>query len=165
MSAENEPTGQPRRTEAEAVGEADLSEAPAGDSPLSRGWQPRIVDVTAVGIGGVLGANARYQIGEWVAGRWGAEFPWGTLLINVSGSLALGFFLGMTAERLRGGRTTRLFVATGFLGGYTTFSTFSYEAVRLLQHGEAMRAVLYVVASLVAGLAAVAVGVAAARAV
>jgi CrcB protein len=126
-------------------------------------WQPRFAHYAAVGIGGLLGANARYHVGQWVASWWGTAFPWGTLLINVSGSFVLGLFLTLTAERFMMKPTTRLFVATGFLGGYTTFSTFSYEAVRLLQHGHVIRAVVYVVSSLIAGLVAVVAGIAAAR--
>ncbi|MEA2523601.1 MAG: fluoride exporter [Thermomicrobiales bacterium] len=164
MRVGSEPAGRHWTAESEAVGEAELGGAPSGAPRLSRPWQPRLADVATVGIGGVLGANGRYQVGEWVGERWGTAFPWGTLLINVSGSLALGFFLASTTGRLRGGRTTRLFVATGFLGGYTTFSTFGYEAVRLLQDGDVVRAVLYVVASLIVGMVAVVVGMAAARA-
>ena len=84
-------------------------------------------------------------------------------VINVSGSLVLGVFLAITVARPNWRPATRLFVATGFLGGYTTFSTFGYETVRLIQDGHAMRAALYVAASLTAGLAAVVVGMAAAR--
>jgi CrcB protein len=130
-----------------------------------RPWQPRLAHYTAVGIGGLLGANARYQVGEWIASRWSTAFPWGTLLINVSGSFVLSLFLTLTAERFSVRPTTRLFVATGFLGGYTTFSTFSYEAVRLLQRGHPTRAMLYVAASLIAGIAAVVAGIVVARVV
>jgi CrcB protein len=111
----------------------------------------------------LLGANARYHVGEWVAGQWGTVFPWGTLLINVSGSLALGFFLALTAARGKDRPALRLFVTTGFLGGYTTFSTFGYETIRLLQNGDAIRAMLYVAISVIAGMLAVIVGMTAAR--
>jgi len=120
--------------------------------------------LAAVGGGGILGANARYQLGEWIITRWGTTFPWGTLLVNLSGSLVLGFYLTLATERFTARPLTRLFVATGFLGGYTTFSTFSYEAMRLLQAGEPVRALLYVTGSLLAGIAAVIAGAAAARA-
>src|SRR5262249_36290219 len=129
-----------------------------------RPWQPRLAHYTAVGIGGLLRANARYQGGEWGAARGGAAFPWGTRRINLSGSFVLGLFLALTTERFTVKPTVRLFVATGFLGGYTTFSTFSYEAVRLLQHGQAIRAALYVAASLIGGIAAVVAGIVVARA-
>lgn len=128
-----------------------------------RAWQPRPTQFAAVGIGGLLGANARYHVGEWVAARWGTGFPWGTLLINVSGSLALGLFLVLITERFGDRPTLRLFVATGFLGGYTTFSTFGYETIRLVQDGHAIRAALYVATSLIGGLIAVIAGMTLAR--
>jgi CrcB protein len=85
------------------------------------------------------------------------------LLINVSGSFALGLFLALMTARFRDRPTVRLFVATGILGGYTTFSTFGYETVRLIQDGQAIRATLYVAASLIGGLAAVVAGTALVR--
>lgn len=151
-----------RASAAEAV--AKLGQAP-GDRPRSfRLWHPRLTSPTAIGLGGVLGANARYQVGNWAAARWGTVFPWGTLIINVTGSLILGFFLTLVTERFSGRPTTRLFVATGFLGAYTTFSTFGYETVGLLQHGDLLRALAYVGASLILGLIAVLLGIAGARA-
>jgi fluoride exporter len=134
-------------------------------APPLRPWHPPPVHFLVVGLGGLLGANARYYVGEWVATRWGTAFPWGTLLINVSGSFALGLFLALATERGRDRPALRLFVATGFLGGYTTFSAFGYETIRLLQDGHLGRAALYVGASLVAGIVAVVAGMAFARVV
>jgi CrcB protein len=164
VSSERTPAGPPGSPIAEAVAEAELGRAP-GDRPRPfRPWHPRLTTPTAIGLGGVLGANARYQVGIWAADRWGTVFPWGTLIINVTGSLVLGFFLTLVTERFSGRPTTRLFVATGFLGAYTTFSTFGYETVRLLQDGDLLRALANVVASLTLGIAAVFLGIAAARA-
>lgn len=118
----------------------------------------------AIGAGAVLGACARFLIGEWGAATWGAGFPWGTLLINVTGSLILGSYLALVMERFTGRYTVRLFFATGALGAYTTFSTFSYEAVELYLNGNAAGAAAYVVASMVLGLAGVAAGMLAAHA-
>jgi CrcB protein len=118
----------------------------------------------AVSVGGLLGANARYLIGLWAAARWGTLFPWGTLLINVSGSFVLGFYLTLVTERFTGRPTTRLFLATGFLGAYTTFSTFSFETLQLIERGEVSAALAYIAASLTAGLLAVIAGIAAAHA-
>jgi len=142
-----------------------VSDERAGSRPSRplRAWQPRPLHFAAVGVGGLLGANARYHVGEWVAARWGTAFPWGTLLINVSGSFALGLFLALMITRFGDRPTVRLFVATGILGGYTTFSTFGYETVRLIQDGQALRAALYVAASLIGGLAAVVAGTALVR--
>jgi CrcB protein len=99
-----------------------------------------------------------------VSERFGTVFPWGTLLINVSGSFVLGFYLTLVTERFVGRSTTRLFLATGFLGAYTTFSTLSYETVQLLAAGAALPAVGYVVGSLLLGIAAAAVGILSAHA-
>lgn len=148
-----------------AVAEAELGQAPAGrPSPRYPLWRERLTRVAAVGTGGFLGANARYLVGLWVAQRWGDVFPWGTLLINITGSFVLGFYLTLVTERVSGSASTRLFVATGFLGAYTTFSTFSYEAVRLVQHGQPISALAYVSASLIVGLAAAVAGLTAAHA-
>src|SRR5262249_50937923 len=79
-----------------------------------------------VGLGGFLGANARYWLGGWVAERWGTDFPWATFVINISGSFILGLFMTLITERYAfpHAPTLRLVVAIGFVGAYTTFSTF-----------------------------------------
>lgn len=150
----------------EVVEEAELEHAPADmpAEPRSSPWRERLATIGAISVGGALGANARYAVGLWAGSRWGVAFPWGTLLINVTGSFLLAFYLTLVTERFSGRSTTRLFVATGFLGTFTTFSTFSYETVQLVQDGEIFRALVYVVASLVAGLVAAAVGIVAAHA-
>jgi CrcB protein len=89
-----------------------------------------------VGLGGVLGANARYLISTWAAGRFGTAFPYGTFGINASGSLLIGFLLTVVVDRLGNDPAARWLVATGFLGAYTTFSTFAYETVALLRQGD-----------------------------
>ncbi len=93
-------------------------------------------------LGGGLGANARYWLGSYIAGRWGAIFPWGTTIINVTGSLIIGLFMAMMLK-LDWHPSWRLFFAVGVLGGYTTFSTFSYEAVELVQQGSYGMALQY----------------------
>jgi CrcB protein len=116
-----------------------------------------------VGLGGFLGANARYLIGGWVAERFGTTFPYSTLVINVTGSLLLGFFLTLTTERFVADPGWRLFFAIGFLGAYTTFSTFSFESVALLQERAWWLALANVFGSTLLGLAAVLLGIALAR--
>jgi CrcB protein len=116
-----------------------------------------------VGLGGFLGANARFWVGGWAAARMGATFPYGTLLINVSGSLILGFTMGLLEVRTLS-PVIRLGLAIGFVGAYTTFSTFTYETIRLLEDGSDLRALLYVFGSVMAGLAAALLGLAAGRA-
>jgi crcB protein len=88
--------------------------------------------------GGALGTGARYAVSGLVAGAIGETFPWGTLLINVTGSFIIGFFFTLTAPdgRLFVSGGTRQFVMTGFCGGYTTFSSFSLQTLNLLKNGE-----------------------------
>jgi CrcB protein len=122
-------------------------------------WPPeRLTSMVVIGCGGFIGANARYAAGLLAASTWGTSFPWGTLFINVSGSFALGLFVTFIMGRLSGAPALRAFVATGFLGAFTTFSTFSYEAIQLLLAGSTLQAVAYVSGSLVLGLGAAAVG-------
>ena len=89
-----------------------------------------------IGLGAFLGANARYLLGTWAAQKWGPAFPYGTLIINVTGSLTLGLFLTATTGRLAIDPRWRLFFAIGFLGAYTTFSTYTYESLQLLLNGD-----------------------------
>lgn len=122
-----------------------------------------MVRIAVVALGGALGAVARYGVSLLVARFWTADFPLGTFLINVSGSFILGFFATFAAERTALDPLWRLLVATGFVGAYTTFSTFEYETQRLTESGEAALAVANVAASVVAGFIAVQLGVMIAR--
>lgn len=116
-----------------------------------------------VGLGGFLGANARYLIGGWVQERYGASFPYGTLLVNVTGCFILGLFARLALE-LPWREEWRLFVAIGFLGAYTTFSTFGYETLQLIAEGRRYHlAALNILASVFIGLFAAYGGVVAAR--
>ncbi len=112
----------------------------------------------AIGVGGALGANARYLLASWATTQWGTHFPVATLLINVSGSFVLGVYLTLVTERFTGHPATRLLVATGFLGAYTTFSTFSVEALRLIETGDAAAGLKYVASSVLLSIAAAAIG-------
>lgn len=107
-------------------------------------------------VGAGIGGLARYTLSEWVQPSSGS-FPWGTLVVNVTGSLLLALTYGLL-EGTAVAPEWRAFLGIGVLGGYTTFSTFSYEAVRLLQDGEWQRAALYVVGSVVVSLAAAMIG-------
>jgi len=95
-----------------------------------------------VAIGGAIGTAARYFISGVVARLIGETFPWGTLIINVSGSFVIGFFAAITGPsgRVFLGSTTRQFVMTGLCGGYTTFSSFSLQTLNLMNDGEWIRA-------------------------
>jgi CrcB protein len=124
-----------------------------------------------VAFGSSLGGLTRWGVTVWF-GRWfGTAFPWGTLFINVSGSLFLGWFSTVLAERLVLSDTSwvrpddlRLLVAVGFTGAYTTFSTFEYETHRLLGDGDGLAGAAYVALSVFVGLVAVRLGVLLARA-
>jgi CrcB protein len=106
-----------------------------------------------------LGASARYLLDGWVQDRTGGAFPWGTFAVNVSGCLLLGVVVGLGLHHDLGG-TVRAVVGTGGLGAYTTFSTFTFETVRLAEDGAVDAAVRNVVASLVVGLTAASAGLA-----
>jgi len=118
-------------------------------------------EVFWIGLGGFLGANARYFIGGWVATRVGSIFPYGTLLINASGSFVLGVLMGLVETSIVS-PTVRLGLGIGFLGAYTTFSTFSYETLRLAEDGSMLlagaNAVGSVTISLLAALAGLLLG-------
>jgi fluoride exporter len=116
-----------------------------------------------IGLGGFLGANARYLVGTWMAERYGISFPYGTVVINVSGSFLLGFFLIFISERLSVHPNWRLFFAIGFLGAYTTFSTFSFENFALLQERSYLLALANMLGSVALGLMAVVAGIIVAR--
>lgn len=88
-----------------------------------------------IGAGGFLGANARYGVNVLVARHLSASLPWGTLAVNVTGSLVLGAFLAWTTERVFADPAYRLMIAIGFCGAYTTFSSYAFETVRLLEQG------------------------------
>ena len=112
-----------------------------------------------VGIGGVLGAWSRFYLGVFLAQRLGAAFPYGTLIINVTGCFVLGLVGTLAAERASlVTPEVRLLVGVGFCGAYTTFSTFGFETVALLRTGALAEAALYVVGSNALGLGAVYVG-------
>jgi CrcB protein len=117
----------------------------------------------AVAAGGALGSMARYAVGLMIAGVWKREFPLATFLINVSGSFVLGFFAAWGMERAAIDPLWRLLVATGFLGAYTTFSTFEMETRALTEAGAMGLALLNVVGSVAAGFVAVYLGIALAR--
>ena len=110
-----------------------------------------------IALGGALGAVARYGISGWVQGWMNTTFPLGTLVVNVTGSFLLGLSLYLL-ESTAPTTEMRSFVTIGFLGAFTTFSTFSYEAVVLLQGGEWARGGLYVGGSLALGLVGILLG-------
>jgi CrcB protein len=121
----------------------------------------RIVWYVALGSG--VGGVARLLLGGWIQNRFGPSFPIGTLLINITGSLLLGFLLRYALETPAIGSDARALLTTGLCGGYTTFSSFGYETVRLLEDGEYRRAAIYITLSVGLVLIAVASGMVLAR--
>lgn len=117
----------------------------------------------AVGAGGALGAMARYYLNGSVLSRMAVPFPTATFVINVTGSFILGFFLTLVTERVSVHPHLRLAVAVGFVGAYTTFSTFEYENAKLIEGREYLTTFLYVVLSFIVGFAAVWGGIIMAR--
>lgn len=112
-------------------------------------------------VGGALGAAARYGLGGWVQDWSGSTFPWGTLVVNVSGSFLIGLSVHLL-EALPVSVEMRALVTIGLLGAFTTFSTFSYETLMLAREGLWGRALAYTFGSLVLGLVAVVAGYASA---
>lgn len=107
-----------------------------------------------VGLGGFVGANARFGLARFVTRHVGGEWPYGTFVVNVSGSLLIGVILTLLLERYVADPAWRLLLVVGFLGGYTTFSSYSIEAIALIELGHWWRAAAYVLGSNVLGLAA-----------
>ncbi len=107
-----------------------------------------------VGAGGFLGAIARYAVGGWITRRLGLGFPYGTFVINISGCFVLGVLLAVLDARTTLPSALRLAGPVGFVGAYTTFSTFEYETLRTVQQGQGSLALLYVGLSVVCGYVA-----------
>ena len=116
-----------------------------------------MIPILLVAAGGALGAVARYLVATAFAERFGAGWPWGTLFINVSGCVLISLFLGAGSSRIAASNL-RYLLPVGFVGAYTTFSTYEYEALRLFQLGRAASALTYVAASNVLGFIAVLAG-------
>lgn len=121
--------------------------------------------VILVGVGGFIGANVRYWLSAWIDQNFGLRFPLGTFIINLTGSLILGFVATLAVERALIDPRWRLAIAVGFVGAYTTFSTFTYESIKLIESGSYGLAALNVVASAILGLIGAAIGMVLARAI
>ena len=122
-----------------------------------------MLDFLAISAGAVAGANLRYWMSRYAAHLLGPVFPYGTLAINVLGSFVLGFFLVWTTERTVVDPRWRLLIAVGFCGGYTTFSSYAYETMAFVEHGQWMLMAANVVSNNLLACAAVVAGMALAR--
>lgn len=111
-----------------------------------------------IGAGGFLGAISRYAVAYWIGQKWGKMFPLGTFVVNVSGCFMIGLLMTLFTEKYMVNPQWRLFLTVGFLGAYTTFSTFEYETGGLLKDGEWMIAGMNVVFSVIAGFIALRIG-------
>ena len=120
-------------------------------------------NIFIIGVGGFFGSAARYAIGLWIGQKWGRSFPLGTFFVNVSGSFFIGFLMALFTERLMLNPQWRMFFVIGFLGAYTTFSTFEYETGALIRDSEWLLAALNVVLSVIMGFGALKLGEGAAR--
>lgn len=114
--------------------------------------------VLAVAAAGAAGALARYAVSGWVTDRTSGAFPWGTLLVNATGSFLLGVVFAVLTERFLPHPTMRMAITVGFLGAYTTFSTYSLETVRLIEDGALALAAANALGSVVVALVAVYLG-------
>jgi fluoride exporter len=118
-----------------------------------------------VGIGGCLGSILRFWLGSYIGGKMGARFPYGTLVINITGSFLIGLIFALLTVRTNWGPNWRYLILIGFIGGYTTFSSFEYETLRMIQDGQIGLGLLYVATSVVIGFVAVWGGMIAGRAI
>ena len=123
------------------------------------------MELILVALGGALGAVCRYLAGNAISKAVGSALPWGTFLINLGGCFAMGLLMTVIVERELLPAAWRLFLCVGLLGGFTTFSSFGYEALMLLAEGNILAAAGYAGGSVVFGLVAAGVGVLAARAI
>lgn len=117
----------------------------------------KVLNLLVIALGAAVGANLRYGVSLWAAQRFGTAFPYGTLIINVVGSLLIGALLTFAVTRPLS-EPVRLLLVTGLLGGFTTFSSFGWETYALIMTGHWLPAGLYVVASLLLGLVGVGLG-------
>lgn len=113
--------------------------------------------IIAIGLAGAVGAVIRYLVGRFIAERVNAQFPLGTFFINITGAFCIGFIFALTARKLLT-PTLQAILATGFLGGYTTFSTMSWEGTQLARGGSNTRSLLYFGGTFLFGLSAALLG-------
>jgi CrcB protein len=121
-------------------------------------------ELALVATGGAIGAAMRYAVGGFVGSRAGAGFPWGTFAVNIAGAFLLGLLMALSSERAVIGAAWRLFLGIGVLGGFTTFSTLSYETVRLLEQGSALQGLVNMFGTGLVGIIAALAGLALGRA-
>ena len=132
-------------------------------SPYTRKEHNALIKYWMVGIGGFLGSVLRFWMGSLIGERFGARFPYGTFVINVTGSFLVGMVVTVLATKAHWNTNWRYLIPIGFIGGYTTFSTFEFETMRLVQEGQMLMATLNVTLSVALGFVGVWAGMAAGR--
>lgn len=118
-----------------------------------------------ISIGAMFGTNLRYWVGTWAAGRLGTAFPYGNLIINITGSFILGFFMTLAVDRLLLDPRWRIIFAVGFLGSYTTFSSYTFESLSLIMDNQWLTGLFNLFGSAFLGGVAVFLGILLARAI
>ena len=124
-----------------------------------------MIQAMLVAVGGAIGSVLRYYVSQWALRLAGPAFPWGTLTVNVVGCFVIGVFAEMIIRRFDASPDLRLLLITGFLGGFTTFSAFSLDAVSLFERGAVVSGAVYIVASVGLSMAGVIAGLALMRAI
>jgi CrcB protein len=124
-----------------------------------------VLDFLVISLGAIAGANSRYLLSRYAIERWGAQFPYGTLIINVLGSLVVGFFVTWTTEDVAINPRWRLLVVVGFCGAFTTFSSYAHESMAMFERGEWFLPVVNILSSNLLCLAAALGGIVLARAI
>ncbi|EJL57514.1 protein CrcB [Rhizobium sp. CF122] len=124
-----------------------------------------MIQAMLVAVGGAIGSVLRYYVSQWALRLAGPAFPWGTLTVNVVGCFVIGVFAEMIIRRFDASPELRLLLITGFLGGFTTFSAFSLDAISLFERGAVVSGAVYIVASVGLSMAGVIAGLALMRAI
>lgn len=119
-----------------------------------RKGQVNLIFIMAVAVGGAIGSVMRYLVGIGAGRLFGTDFPWGTLIINITGSFVMGVFAGLFATRWNLPQVARIFLTVGICGGYTTFSTFSLDSFYLIERGEFAATAAYMIGSAVLSVGA-----------
>jgi CrcB protein len=123
-----------------------------------------MIKILYIGLGGFIGASCRYLLSKWIEIKWESIIPNGTMVVNALGSFLLGFLMIIFLEKVSGYSNMKIIMTTGFLGAFTTFSTFSFETMMLLEDKSYLMAGLNIFGNLFFGLLAVLLGIFAARA-
>jgi CrcB protein len=126
----------------------------AAGSPFDQEGDPlNLLFILAVALGGAVGSVARYLVGIGSGKLFGFNFPWGTLIINIAGSMLIGAFAGLFAFKWDLPQSVRIFLTVGVCGGFTTFSTFSLDSYYLIERGQLAAAGLYIASSVILSIA------------